>query len=265
MTTQAAVHLVVGAKTDVGAVRQRNEDSIHAEPTDSADAQAHGWLGIVADGLGGHRSGDVASQLAVKTTRDLFYRRHEKTVPDRLRMAIEHANEAIRKAGEESAERREMASTITAGVIRGSKLTVAQVGDSRGYLIRNSRIRQLTQDHSLVEEMVRNGEITPEQAAHHPQSNVITRALGTKETVDVDLFEEYLHDGDVILMCSDGLYRMVADAELARALVAEPQQAAESLVALANEHGGHDNISVILVRVSIPDEDPEITLTGRST
>jgi|SRR5579872_4236833 len=265
MTTQAAVTLVIGAKTDVGAVRQRNEDSILAEPVDSPEAQALGWLGIVADGLGGHRSGDVASQLAVQTTREIFYRRAVETdARERLRVAVEYANDVIRKAGEQSDDRREMASTITASVIQGAKLTMAQVGDSRGYLIRNSRIRQVTHDHSLVADMVRNGEISAEQAAHHPQSNVITRALGTQSSVDVDIFEEYLHDGDVVLMCSDGLYRMVAESELARALAAEPQQAADALVALANDHGGHDNISVILIRVSIPEEDPEITLDGRS-
>jgi protein phosphatase len=246
-------------------VRRGNEDSILTEPVDSPDAKASGWLGIVADGLGGHRAGDVASQLAVQITRDIFYRHSQATsIERRLRVAVESANGIILRAGEESAERHDMASTITAGVIRASGLTVANVGDSRCYLSRNSRVRQLTQDHSLVADMVRNGEITPEQAVHHPQSNVITRALGTQPTVAVDICEVYLRDGDVVMICSDGLYRMVSESELLHALAAEPKYAVDTLVSLANERGGHDNISVIVVRIAIPNEDSEITLDGRS-
>ena len=109
-----------------------------------------------------------------------------------------------------------MASTITAAVIDRTRLTVAQVGDSRGYLIRNSRLRQITHDHSLVDELVRNGGLTPEQAAHHPNRNVITRALGTRASVQVDIFDEDLHDADVVVLCSDGLYRCVEESEIAQ-------------------------------------------------
>lgn len=257
--------LFVGARTDVGAVRSRNEDSILFEPASSDEARAHGWLGIVADGLGGHRSGDVASKLAVKTTRDAFYRPAlEKLTKDRLTRAVQLANQAILQDGHSSDDKLDMASTITAAVIEGPVLTVAQVGDSRGYLIRNSRLRQITQDHSLVDEMVREGKLTPEQARDHPKRNVITRALGTRDTVDVDVFEEQLQDGDVILLCSDGLYRVVEESEIPRALFAEPQHAAESLVALAIQRGAPDNVSVIIVRVSLPpeDDDGETTLPG---
>ena len=270
MSATSVAHLSVGVLSDVGAVRSRNEDSVLTEPLGSTDSKAHGWLGIVADGLGGHRRGDLASQLTVQTTRDTFYGRSSARVPaDRLRAAVERANEVVLRTGEQSEATAEMASTITAAVIHGARLTVAQVGDSRGYLIRNSRLRQITHDHSLVDELVRNGELTPEQALHHPNRNVITRALGTRPTVQVDLFEEELHDDDVVVLCSDGLYRVVEESEIARSLVAEPQAAAESLVALANQRGAPDNVSVIIVRVAIsleetdginvPDED---TLPG---
>src|SRR5579859_6717656 len=201
MVTTAVARLNVGSRTDVGAVRTRNEDSLLTEPVDSADATAHGWLGIVADGLGGHLRGDLASQLTVQTTRDTFYGRSlARFTPERLRAAVERANEVVLRTGEQSEATTDMASTITAAVIQGPKLTVAQVGDSRGYLIRNSRLRQITHDHSLVDELVRNGEITPEEALHHPNRNAITRALGTRPTVQVDLFEEELHDDDVLVL-----------------------------------------------------------------
>jgi protein phosphatase len=256
VTTSASARLNVGCRTDVGAVRSRNEDAVLAEPAASTDARVHGWLGIVADGLGGHRRGDLASQLTVQTTREVFYgRSRDKHPADRLRSAVERANEVVLRTGEESAATAEMASTITAAVIHGAKLTVAHVGDSRGYLIRNSRLRQITHDHTLVDELVRTGELTPEQALRHPNRNVITRALGTRPTVQVDLFEEDLRDDDVVVLCSDGLYRVVDESEIARALVAEPQAAAESLVALANRRGAPDNVSVIIVRVSLSEQE----------
>jgi len=251
-STTTVTRLSVGSCTDVGAVRSRNEDSIHAEPLDSPEIEAHGWLGIVADGLGGHLRGDLASRLAVETTREYFYQRsRDPDTGDRLRNAVERANEVIRRKGDESPSTAEMASTITAAVIEGTKLTVAQVGDSRGYLIRNSRLRRITHDHSLVDELVRTGGLTPEQAANHPSRNVITRALGTRWTVQVDIFSEDLHHDDVVLLCSDGLYRTVDESEMARALISEPQPAAESLVALSLQRGAPDNVSVVIIRLSI--------------
>ncbi len=250
-------------------MRTRNEDSVLTEPVNSAEATAHGWLGIVADGLGGHRRGDLASQLTVQTTRDTFYARsHARYTPERLRAAVERANEVVLHTGEKSEATTDMASTITAAVIQGPKLTIAQVGDSRCYLIRNSRLRQITHDHSLVDELVRSGELTPEEAQHHPNRNVITRALGTRPTVEVDLFEEDLHDEDVVVLCSDGLYRVVDESEIARALVSEPQQAAETLVALANQRGAPDNVTVVIIRVNISLEELEtqsVTLSDEDT
>jgi PPM family protein phosphatase len=253
MTTSSAVSLSIGARTDRGAVRERNEDAVLVEPPDSPDVQSFGWLGIVADGLGGHRRGDVASALAVQITRDMFYLRNRSAdeAAHHLRAAVEQANEAIRRKGAEAEEFAETASTITAAAIGGSQLTVAQVGDSRAYLIRNSRLRQITRDHSLVDELVRKGDLTRQQAMHHPNRNVITRALGIRPTVEVDVYEETLQDNDVVLLCSDGLYCVVEESEMARALVADPQPAADSLIALALQRSAPDNVSVIIIRISI--------------
>jgi len=253
VTSSAVAQLVVGAVTDVGSVRTRNEDSIYTEPVDSPLTREHGWVGVVADGLGGHPSGDLASRLAAQTTRDVFYKKSQEATGERLRTAVKKANEVIVQTAQIEVQHAEMASTITAAVIQGSSVFMAQVGDSRGYLIRNGRVRRVTRDHSLVDELVRNGELTVEEALHHPQRNVITRALGVKATVEVDVFEEKLRNSDIILLCSDGLYRMVEDSEIARAMIAEPQQAVETLVALANQRGGPDNISVVAVRISLPE------------
>jgi protein phosphatase len=264
MTTSADDQLVVGARTDVGSVRSRNEDSIYTEPLDSEQTREHGWFAVVADGLGGHPSGDFASRLAAQTTRDTFYKRSHDTIGQRLRSAVEQANQVIVRTAQTETQHAEMASTITVAVIRGASLFMAQVGDSRGYLIRNGRVRRVTRDHSLVDELVRNGELSPEQALHHPQRNVITRALGVKSTVEVDVFEERLRNGDVVLLCSDGLYRVVEDAEIVRAMIAEPQQAVDTLVALANQRGGPDNISVVAVKISLPEFMDDDTLPRRS-
>jgi serine/threonine protein phosphatase PrpC len=264
MTTSADAQLIVGARTDVGSVRTRNEDSIYTEPLDSPQTREHGWVGVVADGLGGHPSGDFASRLAAQTTRDVFYKRSHETIGERLRAAVEKANDVIVQTAQTETQHADMASTITAAVIHGASVFMAQVGDSRGYLIRNGRVRRVTRDHSLVDELLRAGELTAQEALHHPQRNVITRALGVKATVEVDVFEEKLRNADVILLCSDGLYRMVEDAEIARALIAEPQQAVDSLIALANQRGGPDNISVVAVRISLPESLAEDTFPQRA-
>ncbi len=177
MTSSAVAQLVVGARTDVGSVRTRNEDCIYTEPVDSPQTRESGWVGVVADGLGGHPSGDFASRLAAQTTRDVFYKRSHESTGERLRSAVKKANEVIVQTAQTEVQHADMASTITAAVIQGATVFMAQVGDSRGYLIRNGRVRRVTRDHSLVDELVRSGELTAEEALHHPQRNVITRAL----------------------------------------------------------------------------------------
>src|SRR5581483_2813168 len=202
--------LVVGTRTDPGRARSRNEDSVYAEPSTSTVAQAHGWVAIVADGVGGRQAGDIASRIAVRVVREAFYSDIAADPRERLRSAITRANDEIRRAAQASSDRTGMASTITAAIIRNRDLLIAQVGDSRAYLIRDGQIRQLTRDHSLVGELIRSGDLTPEEARIHPQRNVVTRLLGAAR-VEPDLIEEQLRADDVLLLCTDGLHGLLDD------------------------------------------------------
>jgi serine/threonine protein phosphatase PrpC len=255
-----AYRLEVGARTDIGRQRRRNEDALHAEPPDSARALSAGWLGIVADGLGGRPAGDVASELAVRTIVDAFYGEPSGDAAEWLRQAVEQGNAAIHQQGLAVSAYAGMACTVTAAIILGHRLIVAQVGDSRAYLLRDRTLARLTRDHSLVEELVRAHELTPEQARTHARRNIVTRALGTEPAVAVDLVELQPHPGDVLLVCSDGLHGHVGDDEIAHCLDAQPSQpAADALVALANAHGGRDNTSVVVARLvaDAPAETPD--------
>jgi protein phosphatase len=236
----------IGAKSDTGTVRTRNEDSLYAELADSPDARAHGWLGVVADGLGGRPAGHVASALAVDTLRHTFYGAEGEEPGDRLRSSVKRANCAIFDQASQLVEHAGMATTLTAALLTGQRLIVAHVGDSRAYLLREHRLTRLTRDHSLISELLQEGDLTPEQARTHPRRNTITRALGVQRDVEVDLIEIQPRDQDVLLLCTDGLYRAISDSEIGRQLTAPPEAAAESLVKLANEAGGHDNVSVII-------------------
>jgi serine/threonine protein phosphatase PrpC len=240
--------IALGSLTDPGRVRARNEDNIYVEPEDSPDARARGWVGIVADGVGGRQAGDVASRLAVETTRATFYASNDTGLGERLRSAVISANAAIFQSVLQSPGEAGMASTITAAALSDGQLYVAQVGDSRAYLVQKGRIRRLTRDHSLVDDLVRAGELTVEEARVHPARNRVTRALGADERVEVDLVQTSFEPGDVLILCSDGLHGLVEDAEIAAAVADDPQPAASNLVALANERGGTDNISVVIVK-----------------
>jgi len=236
--------LVAGKKTDVGRVREINEDGYLVD-----DRMG---LFAVADGMGGHQAGEVASATALEALRAAV----ASGTP--IRDAITQANEAVieRSAGDERL--RGMGTTMTAGTLAaGGTLLLGHVGDSRGYLVRDGELRQVTEDHSLVEEMVRGGELTPEQAEVHPQRSVITRALGIEPGVDVDLYTLELRDGDRLLLCSDGLTGMVRTEDIESILQRErdPQTAANKLVEMANEAGGEDNITVVLLDV-VADDSP---------
>lgn len=255
--------LVVGSKTDVGRARTRNEDSVYAEPAASPNAGEWGWFGAVADGLGGQPAGDIASRLAVQTARDSYYWGSPPDTADRLLAAVEYTNGAIYRAGRRSARRTGMATTITAAVIRDDRLVIAQVGDSRAYLLRDGDLRQLTTDHTWVQDSVDAGVLSPEEARTHPQRHVVTRALGQAEDVTVDVIAGPLRAGDVVILCSDGLHGLVDEADITRLAKGHPQFAAEALVATANERGGTDNISVVLARL-VPILPPAPEATARS-
>jgi protein phosphatase len=228
------VRIEVGSATDIGRVREKNEDSVLVHPP----------LYVVADGMGGHRGGDVASQIAVETLERLAA---EEPAP--LADHVRRANRAVWDRSVEDQRLSGMGTTLTATRIDGMTAVLAHVGDSRAYLMRDGVLRQLTEDHSLVARMVKSGEITEAEAEVHPHRNVMTRALGTEEDVDVDEESVALQDGDRLLLCSDGLTGMVTEDQIEAILQnsEQPQQAADRLVKAANRAGGIDNISVVVI------------------
>jgi len=245
-------------RSDVGLQRQVNEDSFgRCQPSDPAVLD-RGFLYVVADGMGGHAAGDVASQMAVEIVLDEYY-----TIPDwqdpaqGLRLAIERANEAIHLRANEDPDLREMGTTIVAAVIGGNDLTLANVGDSRGYLLRGGRLQQLTRDHSWVAKAVEDGVLTREQAREHPDRNIIYRSLGAGPTVEVQVTTLSLAFGDRLLLCTDGLTDGLSDAEIAElAAEADLETAADSLISAANNRGGADNITVTLLALEAPRQRP---------
>jgi serine/threonine protein phosphatase PrpC len=224
----------VGFATDIGRVRERNEDSILVDPP----------LYVVADGMGGHRGGQVASRVALETLESLATE-GRGTLPDHVR----GANRAVWDRSVEDERLAGMGTTLTAARVDGSSVLIAHVGDSRAYLLREGELRQVTADHTLVARMVRSGEITEAEAEVHPHKNVLTRAIGTDEEVEVDEDTIELLDGDRVLLCSDGLTGMVTEDQIQAILEnsEQPQQAADRLVKAANRAGGIDNISVVVL------------------
>jgi PPM family protein phosphatase len=238
--------LVAAGITDVGRVRAGapNEDGF-------LDEARRLGLVAVADGMGGHRAGEVASATALEALRAAM------AAGQPLRDAIEGANDAVLEKSVTDHELRGMGTTLTAGTLgTDGNLLVGHVGDSRAYLVRDGELTQITNDHSLVEEMVRGGELTPEQAESHPRRSIITRALGIDPEVEVDVYPLELRPGDRLLLCSDGLTTMLRGDEIAEILEGEPhpERAAQLLVDAANAAGGEDNVTALVVEV-VEDED----------
>ena len=232
--------------TDVGRQREANEDNlVLAAP-----------VFAVADGMGGARAGEVASRIAAETFRDP---RDPAQTPERqLERVVKEANRRIYELALRDQSRRGMGTTLTATLVDGDAVSVGHVGDSRAYRLRAGELEQLTQDHSLVAELERSGQLTPEAAEHHPQRSIITRALGPEPEVEVDTHTHPARAGDVYVLCSDGLTGMISDGELATLLRAAPslESAAEALVRAANQSGGKDNITVVLFRLDDDGEGP---------
>ena len=237
------------AITDVGRRRDMNQDYVYAcdKPLGSFSC-----LYIVADGMGGHRAGELASQMAVDTVVN-HIKRAPQGEPERLFDNSFHlANMAVRSMASMRSQYQGMGTTLVACTVSGDKLIVANVGDSRLYVLED-RLRQVTVDHSLVEAMVRAGSLDRSQMRTHPERNVITRAIGAESTVTTDIFEVPLRGVRKILLCSDGLHGMADDADIESILLrtGSLKEQADALIALANERGGSDNISVVLVDASM--------------
>ena len=240
------VRFTCAGRTDVGVVRSGNEDNYLMMP-DRA-------LFIVADGMGGHAAGEVASEMAVRIiTQQLGEVRGlgEVEAAERIREAIREANALIFDRTLTEHDKRGMGTTATALQLMGPRYLIGQVGDSRAYLLREGRLVQLTKDHSYVQEQVDSGYLSPEEARTHPYSNVITRCVGANEDVVPDTYIGTLHPGDLFLLASDGLTGMIDDPRLQELLDSspEPQELTDLLITEANRLGGLDNITVIVVRV----------------
>lgn len=245
------VDTLLGAKTDLGCVRENNEDKLEFFQPDDEDVLAlKGSFYAVADGMGGHAAGQIASEIALKTTIKAYYADSSPMVEDSLRSAIQQANGLIYDAARAISERNGMGTTLTVLVIRGEEAFIAQVGDSRCYRLRGGRMEQITDDHSWVNEQVKRGALTQEEAEMSPFKNVITRSIGNSPSVDVDIFTEVLEAGDQFLLCSDGLSNEVSSDEMRDAMKrSAPSKAAWDLVDLALERGGRDNCTVLILKI----------------
>ncbi|HET7790151.1 MAG TPA: Stp1/IreP family PP2C-type Ser/Thr phosphatase [Gemmatimonadales bacterium] len=258
------MHITSAGRTDVGIIRSGNEDSYLMVPDRG--------IFVVADGMGGHAAGEVASEMAVRyISRELGSLKGltDEEVTERMRLAIRAANGAIFQRTLTEHDKRGMGTTVTSLILHGTRFLIGQVGDSRAYLLRDRRLVQITKDHSYVQEQVDAGYLTPEQARTHPYSNVITRCVGANSDVMPDVYAGTVKARDLFLLASDGLTGMLEDPQLAEILGSgrEPQDQVDALIEDANRHGGLDNITAILVRideVESPESEAtqEITLPG---
>ena len=245
--------MALGAVTHVGMHRPINQDALYALTGPDAPQGADAFV-AVADGMGGHRAGEVASTMAIERLVRRLSRRGKRIISVSasdgwLGREVQHVNMDIHHAAMDP-QLRGMGTTLTAALLTGSNLFLAHVGDSRAYLLRGGRLRRLTRDHSWVAEQLAAGHLTEKQARSHPRRNVLTRALGLSPTVEVDESTVQVKGRDFLLLCSDGLHSVVPEQELGRVLsIHEPQQACETLVELANTLGGPDNVTVIVLRI----------------
>ena len=249
------MQLNIHGETETGMVRDHNEDSILILGGEKSPLGVDALL-VVADGMGGHAAGEVASRMTVDGIIGLMSRSDDipnAEGPEYLRFLgeiVQQVNNTIFQAGQDE-DKRGMGTTCTVAVVRGDQLFVSHVGDSRAYLLRSGDLHQITQDHSWVEEQVRQGTLSPEEARNHPNRNIITRAVGLEPKVKVDGYLVALLKKDILLLCSDGLTTMIEDSQIAEILSAnEPVEACRALIDAANDQGGHDNITVAVARVT---------------
>lgn len=249
--------LKLAYQSDIGRVRMVNED--RAVVQDNVGGLS---LAIVADGMGGHQAGDIASQMAVELIQFQLQSLHrELSIEERkqlVKSAIEIANEKIFEFASQRENYHGMGTTVVAALADEQGVVIAHIGDSRAYRVHNGQIEQLTEDHSLVNELVKSGQITREEASHHPRRNVLTRALGTEPTIEVDVRDVSWKPGDILLLCSDGLSSLVEKEQLTAHITSEAalEVKVERLIAEALKAGGDDNVTVVLIE-STRDADTE--------
>ncbi|MFK2824949.1 Stp1/IreP family PP2C-type Ser/Thr phosphatase [Bacillus sp. B190/17] len=238
-------------RTDKGRVRPYNEDHGGVFANAAGDR-----LAIVADGMGGHNAGDVASQMAIEAMKSQWMQidriQTASQAEQWLKTAISESNGKVLEHSQNFSECSGMGTTLVAAVCTAGFCTIANIGDSRGYLFNESGLAQITEDHSLVNELVKSGEITKEEAEHHPRKNVLTRALGTEPNVAADYYTVMFEQGDSLLLCSDGLSNKLAQQEMQQILEAtiSIEEKAESFIQMANENGGEDNITLVILEHS---------------
>ncbi len=249
------LHLNVGAQTDRGLTRAANEDNVVAVvPSDPQTRSSKGALFIAADGLGGYTRGDVASEMATRIINETYYQQAGETEYV-LRTAVERANRAIYESNQQQGmadKKTEMGTTCVAAVLLADKVYIANVGDSLAYLIRGEHMRQIAEDHSWVAEQVRTGQMSLDEARAQGKNNLITRCLGIKENEQVYIGVEQVQDGDILVLCTDGLHMHISEDEL-RAIVEqhEPAESVTRLIARVNEQGSPDNITAVVVRITL--------------
>lgn len=241
--------MIVGALSDIGSARENNEDALFA----SLDRDLP--LYIVADGMGGHNAGEVASKMAVDIVKEEFATNNEnlnspRKIRERIKMALEKANEVIYKRSLNELDCEGMGTTVVLGYYFENRFYIGHVGDSRAYILKDDDSNQITEDHTLVNELIKKGSITESQALSHPQRNAITRALGTSIDIDIDIYEVDFYKENILLLCSDGLYNMVDESIIYKTLkeAVSLEDGVTSLVDLANENGGKDNITIIAIK-----------------
>jgi serine/threonine protein phosphatase PrpC len=241
-------------RTDIGLVRKVNEDSFLSKKLEGLE---NTYLHIVADGMGGHNAGEVASSMAVKEIAEYIgenideLKREDKEIQDLIRSSILYANEKVYKTSIVKSNCLGMGTTLSMVLLKENKAFIGHVGDSRVYLIRGKSITRLTEDHSLVAELVKSGTIKPEEADHHPQKNVITRALGTEYTLEPDIIQYEMDSGDFILICTDGLSNTVNEEEIAATIAnsSDIEEACGLLLEKAKGNGGYDNITAVIIQM----------------
>ena len=238
----------VFAKTDIGMERKNNEDSYYISEDDSEIK-----LYIIADGMGGYNGGEVASRIAIEAIKEYIFEKFEENkylrdnIIDMMYKAVEYSNKVVYKQSITNKDLEGMGTTLDVCLIYNSKAYIAHVGDSRVYRIRNENIRKITKDHSYVQSLIEDGKITKEEAYHHPKKNMLTKAIGCEKEVEADVYVKTFLKDDILIMTTDGLTNMLRDNEILEIVNKDIEKATKKLISKANEKGGLDNITVIII------------------